>query len=775
MLFRSPRRSSTTSRANFPPPYMCSGRGSPPTTAYPPPMAAADPDPTGLQPYLGLRARTSLAWLAYPILILVLILIQLILTLQSVHDGVGDAKREMASACFGIEGAASVAVSIPHFMADQTNDFLVSGAENIVHGLAAVLDISIRAIEAIILYVIDTYRSLYLCLAEFVVRGSLALLIAVAEEAEKAFTEAVHGLRTAIRKCYIKKKKSTIGAAESVFSGAIDDLNKLPLVHINKPQLEIPNLDALQNFKMPTGLSDGLSKLNASLPTLADLRDSLDKLVSTPFEALRLEVTSKLSNATIDRSLLSAPPPKRVEFCHELDTSFIDAIGKIMAEGIKILIIALLSVIVLITLFNILKERFLWGRMLASLHRSREVWLHNNDNNLSTSKLLSFLQSMKTPTISRISNRMYLKNKTGRQRGPWLFAYLTWPAALLFLGAGLLGTIIVEVQLASLHGVRNHAVQEANSGVNDFTNLLTDKINQETANMSATFANDTNSVILHFQTDVNDHMLGWAGTTTTTLNNTLITFYDGLTKVVQDTFGNTPLRDPALELLKCLIGSKVAGIEAALTFVHDHAHVDLPTVSPTALMIKPHQTQNLVNSIASTSTDGSPDPNGGDQTAATRFVDRLIDRYTKALLKQRITYFALLACYLVVTIFGVVGVIWDIFQEKRSRRKPAGSSPIEMDNKEPGVDATADGELKLFPAPNDAFGHPPPPPSFPPSSTPLPPPPPSFLEMSDEPPEPPFSKFSPITPASSPSARWPGKSSNTPALSSFFCRHRSKN
>ncbi|KAI9626174.1 hypothetical protein H4Q26_015923 [Puccinia striiformis f. sp. tritici PST-130] len=67
-----------------------------------------------------------------PILILVLILIQLILTLQSVHDGVGDAKREMASACSGIEGAASVAVSIPHFMAEQTNEFLVTGAENIV-------------------------------------------------------------------------------------------------------------------------------------------------------------------------------------------------------------------------------------------------------------------------------------------------------------------------------------------------------------------------------------------------------------------------------------------------------------------------------------------------------------------------------------------------------------------------------------------------------------------------------------------------------------------
>ncbi|KAA1098144.1 plasma membrane fusion protein prm1 [Puccinia graminis f. sp. tritici] len=747
MLFRSPRRSSTTLRTNFPPPYMSSGRITPPT--FPNPPVTFAPTNPGLQPYLGIRARTSLAWLAYPILILGLILIQLILTLQSVQDGVGDAKREMAAACSGIEGAASVAVSIPHFMADQTNDFLVSGAEHIVHGLALVLDLSIRAIEAIIMYVIDTYRSLYLCLAEFVVRGSLALLIAVAEEAEKAFTDAVHGLRTAIQ--------STIGAAESVFSGAIDDLNKLPLVHITKPDLEVPSLDALQNFKMPTGLSDGLSKLNASLPTLADLRDSLDKLVTTPFEALRVEVTSKLSNATIDRSLLQVPPMKKVEFCQEMDTSFIDVIGKIISEGIKILIIAILSVIVLITLFNIVKERFLWGRMIASLHRSREVWLSNSENNLSTSKLLSFLQSMKIPLLSRVTNKMCQKNKNGRHRTPWLLAYLTWPAALMFLGAGLLGTIFVEIQLASLHNVRNHAVQEANAGVNGLTNILTDKINQETANMSATFANDTNAVILHFQSDVNDHMLGWAGSTTTTLNNTLITFYDGLTKVVQDTFGNTPLRDPALELLQCLIGSKVAGIEAALTFVHDHAHVDLPTISPTALMIKPRQTQDLVNSMASSNPDGSPDPSGANQTMATTFVDRLIDRYTKALLKQRITYFALLACYLLVIIFGVIGVTWDFLQEKRAP-KNTEKTLVALDEKNPKGDAT-DGPLKSAKATNDYLRYPPPPPpppaNFPISSHPLPPPPPSFLEMNDEPPEPPFSKFSPITPASSPTARWP--------------------
>lgn len=750
MLFRSSRQSSSTSlRPAFPPPYMTPDRRNPWVLSYPP-VTSTSTEP-GLQPYLGLRARASLAWLAYPILVLVLILIQLVLTLQSVHDGVGDAKREMAAACSGVEGAASVAVSIPHFMAEQTNDLLVSGAENVVHGLALVIDLSVRAIEAIILYVIDTYRSLYQCLAEFVVRGSLSLLIAVVKDAEKAFTDAVHGIRTVIQ--------STIGTAESVFKGAIDDLNKLPLVHIKQPNLQIPDLTALENFQAPTGLSDSLSKLNASLPTLAELRDSLDKLVTTPFEAMRVEVTTKLSNATIDRSLLKVPPQKRVEFCQDMDTSFIDTIGKIIAEGLKILIIVIISVIVLITIFNILKETFLWGRMIASLHRSRDVWLAPNVNDLSTPKLLSFLQSMKHPILSRASNKLYKQSKSGRNRGPWLLAYLTWPSALLFLGAGLLGTIVVEVQLASLNGMRNHAVNEANSGVNGLTNILTDKINQETANMSATFANDTNTVLLRFQSDVNDHMLGWAGTTTTTLNNTLISFYNGLTTVVNDTFGNTPLRDPALELLNCLIGSKVAGIEAALTFVHDHAHVSLPTVSPTALMINPRQTQSLVTSISSTNTDVPQSSDGANQIA-TSFVDRLIDRYSKALHKQRITYLALLGCYVIVITLSGIAILWDVFQEKRSRKSFANQESTLEFNEKASDEHTENGDPRCRKATESYLPYPMPPPAEHLSiSRPLPPPPPSFLESAVEAPDQPVSKFSPITPTPSPISRWPGSRS----------------
>ncbi|EGG07065.1 uncharacterized protein MELLADRAFT_85972 [Melampsora larici-populina 98AG31] len=609
-------------------------------------------------PYLGLRARISLAWLAYPILIIILILIQLFLTLGSVGDGVLDAKRDLAASCAGFEGAASVAASIPHFMAQQTNEFIVSSAENIVHGLATVLDLSIRAIEAIILYIVDTYRSLYLCLAEFVVRGSLALLISAAEEAEKVFADAVSGLRTAI-------PEATIGGAESLLSDTIKTLDKIPGVKIPQPNLQIPDLTALQNVKVPTGLSDALTQLNSSLPTLNELRDALDKVISTPFEALRVEVASNLKNATIDRTLLKIPPRQTVTFCQDLDTSFLDKVGDVISSGLKLIILLLCIVILIIFLFNVFKERFLYKRMINKVDEAREVWLYGSQETFSSSNLLAFTHNVQNPFASTMNNKL-LKTKTPKSyRLPWFLAYITWPSALLFLGFGLLGFLVIQVQLFALHGVRHQAVHQANSGVNDMTNLLADKINDQTRNASAAFAEDTNAVILKFQSDVNDHMLGWAGTTTTTLNNTLTTFYDGLTTVVSDTFGKTPLKGPSLELLNCLIGSKVAGIQSALTFVHDHAHVELPTVSPTALMISPSQTQDLVGSVGSPQNDSSSQSNQTEEPSlATRFVDRLINRYTKALLKQRVTYIALLACYLLVIIFGIIGVIWDMLKHR---------------------------------------------------------------------------------------------------------------
>jgi hypothetical protein len=49
-------------------------------------------------------------------------------------------------------------------------------------------------------------------------------------------------------------------------------------VNLDVPQFSIPALSGLDNIRIPTDLQDGLTKLNSTLPTLDQLRDTVDKM-----------------------------------------------------------------------------------------------------------------------------------------------------------------------------------------------------------------------------------------------------------------------------------------------------------------------------------------------------------------------------------------------------------------------------------------------------------------------------------------------------------------
>ena len=55
-----------------------------------------------------------------------------------------------------------------------------------VRGVAYMIDISIRAFTAILIFVIDVYRSLFLCLADLVVRSGLTLAINATEASKSS-------------------------------------------------------------------------------------------------------------------------------------------------------------------------------------------------------------------------------------------------------------------------------------------------------------------------------------------------------------------------------------------------------------------------------------------------------------------------------------------------------------------------------------------------------------------------------------------------------------
>lgn len=197
-----------------------------------------------LHPYLGARARLSLSWLSQHFLALLLVLVALAFVSSSVSDLVKDGKRSLTAACAGVEGAANVAASLPHYMADGVNQLNSNTVTAVTHGVGTVLDLTLQALEAIIMcvhlqkeplqfvlftlertifgtsFMIDTYRSLFLCLLDLAVHGSLTLLVQAIEQAQEFVTEALSKVREGIQ--------GAIGGINSGLEKSIGLIDKIP-------------------------------------------------------------------------------------------------------------------------------------------------------------------------------------------------------------------------------------------------------------------------------------------------------------------------------------------------------------------------------------------------------------------------------------------------------------------------------------------------------------------------------------------------------------------
>lgn len=124
----------------------------------------------------------SLTWLAYPILSLLFVAFRLQLSLASAEYAVSDAKTELLTSCTAAEHAATTAASLPRFMAIGTNKQIVEAVNGTMNGAREALILALTAMEAIINFIIDTYRSTFLCFLELVVRGGLSILIGAVQE-----------------------------------------------------------------------------------------------------------------------------------------------------------------------------------------------------------------------------------------------------------------------------------------------------------------------------------------------------------------------------------------------------------------------------------------------------------------------------------------------------------------------------------------------------------------------------------------------------------------
>ena len=134
-----------------------------------------------MTPYLRLSHLLSLAWLAYPIISLLFVAFRLLLSLDTAEGDIASVKSDLLASCQAAEHAATSAASMPRYMAIATNEQFADAVNGVIAGAQDVLVLSLTVMETIINFIVDIYRSTFLCFLELVVRGGLELLIAATQ------------------------------------------------------------------------------------------------------------------------------------------------------------------------------------------------------------------------------------------------------------------------------------------------------------------------------------------------------------------------------------------------------------------------------------------------------------------------------------------------------------------------------------------------------------------------------------------------------------------
>ncbi|KAJ7065196.1 hypothetical protein C8F01DRAFT_733724 [Mycena amicta] len=660
-------------------------------------------DSTHLRPYLQLPHLLSLTWLAYPILSLVFVIFRLQLSLSTSQDAVANAKADLLTSCKAAERAATAAASMPRYMALATNERIASAVNDSMNAARAALVLALTIMEVVINFIVDTYRSTFLCFLELVIRGGLAILIGAVQELNVVVQAAAGGIRTAIQDAF--------GAANSALQDVASVASK---IGISVPTLTVPDLSSLENVTLPQSFTDSLTALNNTLPSFDDLKQVVDEFIDTPFELLKKDINDTFSGLSFNSSVLAVPEQNTLSFCADLDTSFIDDLGRDLVKMTKIGIVVIIIAIVVLIGLNCLLEWYKWRCQQRHLEYTRQAWttdptIYHQPTvgapaiALSDHNLLMLQANGAHPLLTRIANTLSAKLRLSRSKHihlQWFFHYVFHPPAFACFLIGFFGLLSVELQLLAMGPLVDKYSVQAASTATDFSNNIATSINASMFNQSAAYAASVNGHVDSIQNSVNDGLFGWVNTTTTTLNTTIETFYEDIQNAVDLVFKGTILDAPIQEFIKCIIGTKVDAIEHALTFLHDNLNIDIPRVNDNVLVLSPASVNEATQPIAAAAV-GTGDGDGG-------LVGRLVNSYASSLRKERIMFAVFMALWGVVVLMGLCVILWHSYGrqylERRRHNKLTDEPPAWSAGEEKGYSPTQPELTSFAPLPSPKYG-----------------------------------------------------------------------
>ena len=626
-----------------------------PTAARPAPHTLQD-----LTPYLGLRARLSQVWINRWTILILLVLARVLIAIGNLHNDIDKAKTEALAACASVEAMGSTMASMPHYLAQGTNQLAAHGVEKAVNGLEQMLTMSITALEEIFVFVVNMMYGTYECLITIAVSSAAHAGIALIEDATPALNKTINDFDTSI--------KNTVGSFQNdlnTFLGTFNNIGNFITGGSNKaPTLDISaSLNQLNKFTIPTDINDKLSALNKSIPDFAQVKNATNTILELPFEDIKRLVNQSLGTYTFDQSVFPVPQRRSLSFCSDNDgvQSFFDQLYNVADIARKVFIAVLLIAAILVCIPMALREIRRWRTMQQRSQLVQQKALDPIDVVYIVSHPYTAGAGIK------LSQRFSAPRKQVLVR--WFIAYITSVPALIVLSIALAGLFSCLCQFILLKAIEKEVPSLVNT-----VGAFTEKVVTALEGASVEWANGTNAAILAENTKINNDVFGWVNTSTTTINATIASFINETEGLINQTFGGTVLEEPIFGLFQCLVGIKAQNIEAGLTWLHDNAHVNFPLFPNDTFSVGAQKAVASSDPTTGTSNDSFvADPGSNATDRITAAVLDLTNKLEDGIRTEAILSTLILCAYLAVVFMGLARVLFKLMQRDRTRAEGGAS------------------------------------------------------------------------------------------------------
>ena len=434
--------------------------------------------------------------------------------------------------------------------------------------------------------------------------------------------------------------------------------------NVNIPTFSLPEVTGKLNFALPNEFQSTLQNLKNTVPDLEDAQNAISALISTPFNLLSDSLNSTMKKVYF--SDLNLPVPAKAAgatFCKDVPTGWIPK----LADGIRYGFTVMIWTLVVLGILMIIANAYLIYLEHKWSERSQERLNTLTKGSFEAIELGDILHSVRNPIAFIIYSKVAskLRKHGSRMRLRWFLDYTIYNPSLLFLGIGILGLILINIQILILDRASLSALNSVNNELQATTGMINRAVQRMVSETVDPYVLQANSRIQEIETQTNQILFGWINDTVQVVNQTTNTFTTGFNDLISKAFNTVPpLKDAISKFVHCMIGSTFESIVGIGESLKNSMHLEFPRVNSSVGAIDNEAMGDLsVLAKRMAIKLGQDSSNDGQSPSGNSFifqkeVDRIVKYYKSILETQKIAFYVCTGFGALGWILGVGGVIF---------------------------------------------------------------------------------------------------------------------